>query len=120
MCAVVLLSVSCGKQHDAENLVEDFMENNITEASSITDMDFNDIDSTTHINDSIVTVMRTWAKTNAKQYRQDIDYPSTKAGSCLIMVRVTYKIKEKQYQDTYYLDQRLTNIVAFKSTEIQP
>lgn len=119
MCTLVaLLSVSCGKQHNVESVVEDFMEANISDASSLSDIEFNDIDSTRYLNDSIVNAMRSAVKTAATQYRHDIVYPSGGVGDCLVMVRVAYKLGEKRYNDTFYLNTQLTDVVAFKSTEL--
>lgn len=117
MCSLVLLVASCGQQHRAETLVEDFMEKNMNDHSSLEDVSFNDIDSTRYINDSIMVAMRIMAKTTAKHYKSTIDYGSQSVGKTLVMARVTYKLKGKEYTDTYYMDKEITRVVAFKSTE---
>lgn len=117
MCSLVLLTASCGQQHRAESLVEDFMEKNMHDASKLEDVSFNDIDSTRYINDSIVVAMRQMAQATAKHYKSDIDYGSQNAGKTLVMARVTYKLNGKDYTDTYYMDKEMTRVVAFKSTE---
>jgi len=117
MCSVVLLLASCGRQHNAESTVKDFMEQNLKEPSTLDDINFNDIDSTRYLNDSVVTVMRQTAKSVATQYKSDIQYGSEPIGKSLITARVDYTVGGKSYTDTYYLDKELTRIVAFKSAE---
>lgn len=112
-----LLFASCGQQHKAESLVKDFMEQNLKDASAMAKIEFNDIDSTRYVNDSIVTVMRRNTKMYALQYKADIKYGDVPMGKMLIMARVNYSIDNKEYSDTYYMDMELTNIVAFKSIE---
>lgn len=117
MCSVVLLLASCGQQHNAESTVKDFMEQNLKEPSSLDDINFNDIDSTRYLNDSVVTVMRQTAKSVATQYKSDIRYGSEPIGKSLITARIDYTVGGKSYTDTYYLDKELTRVVAFKSAE---
>jgi len=115
--SAALLFASCGQQHKAESLVKDFMEQNLKDASALTKVEFNDIDSTRYINDSIVTVIRQNTKKSALQYKTDISYGKVPMDRMLIMARVNYCINNKEYSDTYYMDMELTNIVAFKSVE---
>lgn len=116
-CCLALLFAACGQQHKAESVVEDFMERNLTDPSALEDLDFNDIDSTRHINDSIVAIMRQATKATAPQYKKTIDYGTKQAVGNVLLVRVNYKVGEKRFTDTYYLDKEMTDVIAFKSME---
>jgi len=44
MCMVMLLSVSCGQQHDAEHIVKEFMKENMKDAAAMSSLDFDRMD----------------------------------------------------------------------------
>lgn len=115
--AVVLLFASCGQQHEAESLVKDFLHENLIDASNLADVDFKDIDSTRYLNDSLIANLRRSVRDNAVQYKKDIQYGNTPSGTMLMRLRVTYKVGEKNYVDTYYINKEIGRIVAFMSTE---
>lgn len=117
MCSFALLLASCGRQHNAENIVTDFMEQNLKEPSTLSNVRFNDIDSTRYLNDSIVSAIRQNVKSTATQYKSPIEYGSDDIGKSLVTVRVDYTVGGNSYTDTYYLDKELTSVVAFKSAE---
>lgn len=62
ICSAVFLVTSCGKQHKAESVVKDFLDKNMT--TSDYSISFNEIDSTRHLTDSMINVM----KSNARKY----------------------------------------------------
>ena len=109
----LLLFASCGPQQEAEELVEQFMKQNMKEELDIAGLHFTDIDSTRLINDSVVISLRQLAK-RASRYQGNIKYAPDQPFKQLITTRVKYYIEEKEYSDTYYLDMDLTRIVAFK------
>ena len=53
----MLLFASCGQQHKAENLVSDFVAENMENPSAISHQDFADLGTTRHISDSLTTLM---------------------------------------------------------------
>lgn len=115
-CSVAaLLFAACGRQHAAESLVKDFMNENLQDVS-FSDMDFGKIDSTKRINDSIISKMRS-AASQSGRYKRDIAYPAVSVGNgnTLIMLRVVYKLDNDTCSDTYYLDKELTRVIAFKT-----
>lgn len=114
LCFAVLLPVSCGQQHDAEQLVEAFMKENMKEPSRMVSMDFDDIDSTKHINSSAIARMREFVK-GADLYKNDIKYQSGPDSKKLLILRVRYYVDNEEMCDTYYLDEKLTRVVAFKT-----
>ncbi len=109
----LLLFASCGPQQEAEDLVEQFMKQNMKEELDISGLHFMDIDSTRLVNDSVVISLRQQAK-RASRYQGNIKYAPDQPFKQLITIRVKYYIEEKEYSDTYYLDMDLTRIVAFK------
>ncbi len=109
----LLLFASCGPQQEAEELVEQFMKQNMKEELDISGLHFMDIDSTRLVNDSVVISLRQQAK-RASRYQGIIKYAPDQPFKQLITIRVKYYIEEKEYSDTYYLDMDLTRIVAFK------
>ena len=110
----MLLLASCGQQHKAETLVEDFMDKNLKSPSKVSIIEFAKIDSTKRINDSIITNMRTVAE-QSERYNQGIVYDKSGHGKTLITLRVQYRIANDTCSDTYYLDKELTKVVAFKT-----
>ena len=109
----LLLFASCGPQQEAEELVEQFMKQNMKEELDISGLHFMDIDSTRLVNDSAVISLRQQAK-RASRYQGNIKYAPDQPFKQLITIRAKYYIEEKEYSDTYYLDMDLTRIVAFK------
>ena len=109
----LLLFASCGPQQEAEELVEQFMKQNMKEELDISGLHFMDIDSTRLVNDSVVISLRQQAR-RASRYQGNIKYAPDQPFKQLITIRVKYYIEEKEYSDTYYLDMDLTRIVAFK------
>ena len=109
----LLLFASCGPQQEAEELVEQFMKQNMKEELDISGLHFMDIDSTRLVNDSVVISLRQQAK-RASRYQGNIKYAPDQPFKQLITIRVKYYIEEKEYSHTYYPDMDLTRIVAFK------
>ena len=109
----LLLFASCGPQQEAEELVEQFMKQNMKEELDISGLHFMDIDSTRLVNDSVVISLRQQAK-RASRYQGNIKYAPDQPFKQLITIRAKYYIEEKEYSDTYYLDMDLTRIVVFK------
>lgn len=118
LCAVLLLA-SCGQQHQAESVVEDFMQQYVKDYGNLRITEFDDIDSTRYINDSIIGAMRK-ATESCAVYKPGIEYgenPDPKKK--LKIVRVSYEIGGATYNDTYYLDNGMQCVVALKSNKMQ-
>jgi len=107
---VLLLLASCGKQYQAEQTVKDFVDANMESADLISDRDFADIGTTRHISDSLITVMH---KRGAQFYKKDINYPQTPQGE-LYYLRMKYIYNGDSLQNTFYLNEELTEVIAFK------
>ena len=56
--SALLLLASCGQQHKAESVVEEFMDKNLRNPDKLQITEFTDMDSTRHINDSTIQALR--------------------------------------------------------------
>ena len=106
----MLLSVSCGRQHDAEQTVKAFIEANMQDGIEISDRNFADLGTTRLISDSLIDQMR---QRGAELYKQGITYPKAPDGE-LYYLRMRYVHDGDTLQNTFYLNQELTEVVAFK------
>ena len=109
----MLLSASCGRQHDAESAVKDFMEANLAEGSHLSEVSLQRIDSTRHVNDSIVKAIRQTAQQAPQPYKAKVNYIDNANGQTLITCRAHYKVNGKAYSGVFYLDNALTGVVDF-------
>ena len=107
----LLLLASCGKQHNAEQTVKAFVEDNMENGGSdISDRDFADLGQTRHINDSLIALMH---QRGAPLFKQGITYPTASQNE-LFYLRMRYVHDGDTLQNTFYLNQELTEVVAFK------
>ena len=110
LCLGVLFVASCGKQHTAEQTVKNFVAENMKEGVETKRLDFGDLGTTRHINDSLVAKMR---KTGAELYKSDITYGNVPTGE-VYYLRMKYLHEGDTLQNTFYLDSELKEVVAFK------
>ena len=108
--ACLLLFASCGQQYKAEQTVKAFVEENMEAGDKITNRDFADIGTTRHISDSLITVMR---QRGAQGFKKGIKYGEIPQGD-LIYLRMQYVKDGDTLSNTFYLDEELASIVAFK------
>ena len=108
--ACMLLFASCGQQYKAEQTAKAFVEENMEQPEKITDRDFADIGTTRHISDSLITVMR---QRGAEGFKKGIKYGEIPQGD-LIYLRMQYVKDGDTLSNTFYLDENLASIVAFK------
>ena len=114
MSSAMLLLASCGQQHKAESVVEDFMENNLKDASALQIVEYSDIDSTRYLNDSIINKLRNTAK-NSSMYAGRTEFAKRNKDEKLIIIRVRYKINGQDFHDTFYLNKEMTGVIALKN-----
>ena len=108
--ASTLLFASCGQQHQAEQQVKAFINENMEVADEISGRDFADLGSTRHISDSLIDVMR---HRGAPLFKKQISYGAKPSGD-LYYLRMSYIHKGDTLQNTFYLDSELQEVVAFK------
>jgi hypothetical protein len=107
---LALLLASCGQQYKAEKTVKAFVEENMEVADKISGCDFADVGTTRHISDSLIQVMR---HRGAPLFKQGISYGNVPQGE-LFFLRMRFIHKGDTLQNTFYLNQELTEVVAFK------
>ena len=108
---MVLLFASCGRQHSAEQTVKAFVEANMENSGDdISGRDFADLGTTRLLSDSLIQLMR---HRGAPLFKQRISYPEAPEGE-LYYLRMSYIHKGDTLQNTFYLNQELTEVVAFK------
>ena len=107
MALLIVLLAGCGQGHEAKSLVKTFM----TSQMGIRDYDvvqWGQLDSTFFVTDSMVNVMRHQATNKVKgEYAK----PSPK----LLYINVKYAIDKDTIKQTFYLNDKLTGVVSFKS-----
>lgn len=108
---LILLVTSCGKQASAEDIVNDFIETNALHPEKIVQREFQRLDSTKFINDSVVMVMQL---NGCELYKADIDYKVKTSGRMLYFLRLKYVYEGDTLRNTFYLDEQLENVVSFK------
>ena len=108
--SALLLFASCGQQHEAEQTVKAFIEENMEQPDKITSRDFADLGTTRHISDSLITVMR---QRGAQHFKKGITYGKMPTGD-LYCLRMSYISDGDTLYNTFYLDESLSEVVAFK------
>lgn len=116
LSAPILLATSCGQQYKAKRLAEDFMKSNLRDATQLNVTKLSSLDSTKVLNDSIVSDLRQRAE-RAPHYKRGIAYAPGTVARKLFLSRVSYELGGKRHQDTYYFNDSLTRVVAFKINE---
>ena len=102
---------SCGQKHKAETVVGDFIEAYAKDPDAIRKRDFVRFDSTKVIGDSLVKVMQT---REHELFKQPIPYPVASAGRMLYLVRMNYVYDHDTLTQTFYIDEQMEHVVAFK------
>ena len=110
----MLLSVSCGRQHQAKQVIQDFIDQYAAEPSACSSISIVKFDSTQTVNDSIIGRMRANADT-IQRYKKSIKYADGAISKKLFIARITYTVNDAEYSDTYYLDDQISRVVAFKT-----
>ena len=109
--AAAVTLASCSKQGDAERLVREFVAQNAVAPDELVTLGFGNLDSTKVIRDSLVLDMRT---RDNPLFKKHIDYPVRTSGRMLYFLRTTFACKNDTVQHTFYMDETLERVVAFK------
>ena len=109
--SLCLLFMSCGQQHDAEQLVEQFIDQYAVAPEQIENRSFQDLDSTKLISDSLIGVMQ---QRHHELFKNGIDYPVQSAGRKLFFLGMYFTYQGDTLRQTFYIDESLEHIVAFK------
>lgn len=109
--AAVLVLASCGQKHQATALVEDFISQYALRPDEIEHRSFEHFDSTRVIGDSLLRAMQ---QRRHPLYRYPISYPDAAPGRKLWHIRMNYVCHGDTLWQTFYLDEQLDHVVAFK------
>lgn len=107
----IVLFASCGESYDAKSHIKKFM-NEQMELSDYDVIAWSNIDSTSHLKDSMLQVMHANALKDKIVKRGTIYQPRT---AKLNLMTVRYKVGKDTLMSTFYLDDKLTGIVGVKS-----
>lgn len=105
---------SCGDSHTAKSCAKEFMEGQMARA----DVDYitwSPLDSTKHLTDSALQVMRATAK-KTRLVKPGTTYQAPTAKLNFISLR--YAIDKDTLMATFYLDDKLTGIVGVKANPV--
>ena len=109
----MLLLTSCGQQHDAEAVVEKFLETNLTTPSELEKVSFSKLDSTATLTDSAITAMHDIIG-QENEYKKDIVYGKKTEGRKIVYLRAEYFLNSEEYSATFYITPDISSVLAFK------
>jgi len=107
----MFLLTACGQQQDAENLVKEFIAENAISPNQIDIVSFGKLDSTKVIHDSLIVDMQ---QRENPVFKKDVKYSSEQSGHMLYLLRISYAYEGDTLTNTFYLDEQLQHVVAFK------
>lgn len=109
--SAVMMTLSCGKQSQAEDVVKDFLAESLRDNSYTAS--FTKIDSTRNVADSMITKMRAAAAKNAF-YKSGLKFAGSTFHDRYVYTRVTLIKGKDTVVQTYYLDPEIKTVIAFK------
>lgn len=101
---------SCGKQYSAESTVKDFIKENALAPEKMEVLKFGKLNSTSIIKDSMLQNMQSQKN---PLYKESTTF-APRQGATLFFVRMEYVYENDTLQQTFYLDESLEKVVAFK------
>ncbi len=111
LASAIILLTGCGKQHDAETVVKDFIEQNVSVKDY--EVEFRSLDSTTHVSDSLIEKIK-FAAVQDKLFKKDIKYGADPKTGKYVFLPANIYVGKDTLRRTFYLDMKITNVVAFK------
>ncbi|MGP1480851.1 MAG: hypothetical protein ACTTJL_04025 [Hoylesella enoeca] len=109
--AAVFLS-SCGEQYKAKQLVSNFLDRSLAEKDFSIE-NCSKLDSTYYVTDSTLNAMRAASRKDAPFIRAR--YEGVKRSKKLLFIRIDYTNNGRKHTQTFYMDDRLQHVVAFKN-----
>lgn len=115
-CAAILMT-GCGSGNKEEKLVSDFLNKNLKE-NNISQVTFSEVDSTSHVSDSVIGIMRNDAERSGL-FRSDLKYAERTKGQKLHFISVSYTASNgKRMRHTFYLDKKSDNVICIKNDDV--
>ena len=109
--ATVFLS-SCGEQYKAKQLVSNFLDRSLAEKDFSIE-NCSKLDSTYYVTDSTLNAMRAASRKETPFIRAR--YEGVKRSKKLLFIRIDYTNNGRKHTQTFYMDDRLQHVVAFKN-----
>jgi len=104
----------CEKKYSERELVTSFLDNNLAN-NAITELTFSDLDSTTHVSDSVIALMRTKAEVS-QTFKKGLKYGERTGTRMLHYISATYYTSNgEKVSQTFYMDRLHQSIVSLKS-----
>lgn len=115
-CAAILMT-GCGCGNKEEKLVSDFLNKNLKE-TNISQVTFSEVDSTSHVSDSVIGIMRNDAERSGL-FRSGLKYAERTKGQKLHFISVSYTASNgKRMRHTFYLDKKADNVICIKNDDV--
>ena len=81
-------------------------------------MTFSEVDSTSHVSDSVIGIMRNDAERSGL-FRSDLKYAERTKGQKLHFISVSYTASNgKRMRHTFYLDKKADNVICIKNDDV--
>lgn len=109
-----ILIFGCGKGRKANDLVESFLDSCLVD-NNISNLSFSSLDSTRHLNDSVIMSLRTNLSKSAA-FKKNLNYGDYKRSRPLHFITATYKMSGgDKVKQTFYMDEYHTAVVCVKN-----
>lgn len=116
VCATMLLT-GCGNERKADELVESFLDSCLVD-NAIKDLTFSALDSTTHLNDSVIASLRANIGKSAV-FKKNLKYGERDKQRPLHFITATYYTSSgKKVKQTFYVDEHHTAVVCVKNNHV--
>lgn len=114
---ITLLFSSCGEQHQAKQLVKTFLKENLKD-NQFSIEQTSKLDSTYLVSDSTLQVLRTHMAHSP--IFKPLNLNNAVRSKKLLYMQVKYVSGTKEYDQTFYMDDKLEHVVAFKENQQIP
>lgn len=112
-CATMLM-LGCGNERKADEVVESFLDSCLVD-NAIKDLTFSDLDSTTHLNDSVIASLRASTEGSA-MFKKNLKYGERNKKRPLHFITATYYTSSGDHvKQTFYLDEHHLAVVCVKN-----
>jgi len=112
MLLVTLILMGCGQEHKAKEVVDTFLDSNLVDKDYSIE-NFSKLDSTFYVTDTMIYRMRKNIA-DVGIYKH-IKYVEREQPKKLFFIHVKFKVKGDSYEQTFYLDPQLQNVVSLKN-----
>jgi len=113
LLSAAMLVIGCQRGRNAKDLVESFLDSSLVD-NEISELTFTSLDSTHHLNDSVVDALRATVAAS-KVFKRGLRYGQYAARQRLHYISATYKTRSgEKVKQTFYMDKNHTAVVCVK------